>query len=165
MAFADGHVDEADPGVGARVVELALACQAPVVGGRPDAHEDARFAGFELHLGLLQVMKRDADIQMMRRVLHDAVEQPADRFGQYDVHGAGERCSVVDGKPVGKDQRTSGPVCCTMVRNEMNTFQSRNGMTKAKSRASIIGHMPSARVCATHMHEHGEGDCVSVDEN
>ena len=57
--------------------------------------------------------------------------------------------------PVGIIQRTSGPVCWTIDRNEMNTFQMRNGMAKPNTSALTAALQmlpPPAALSETNVH-------------
>ena len=42
----------------------------------------------ERRLRRLQLLQRNADVYVMRLMLHDTVEQPVDRLRQHDVHSA-----------------------------------------------------------------------------
>src|SRR5882724_9565019 len=79
------------PAVGARIIELARAYEAHVIGGRP-THADhlVAMALFQIALGRLQRIERNDRIQVMRCVLHQAMKQQIDRFGKTDSDGAAQ---------------------------------------------------------------------------
>jgi len=80
---------EVAPAIGLGIVELAVPSQAPVIGRRP-ANADHFLAAslFQRVLRRLERVERNDRVEVMRRVLHQAVEEQIDHFRKTDPHGA-----------------------------------------------------------------------------
>src|ERR1700704_3771010 len=80
---------ETAPAIARRIVELAIARHAPVIGGRPNL-DRGPFRGLRDHFlfGALERIERNDRIHVMGQMLHHTMKEPIDEFRASDMHGA-----------------------------------------------------------------------------